>query len=147
MILFFLAANPTAIISSYLECIRRREKHWDVQFIKQFNDWEFDSVASMLGLLYSNIPRSDLDIMRWSLRGKGVFDVQSYCVQARKEISFPGRGIWCAKALKWVAFFVWTAMWEDFDYDNIRNRGIVLVDWYCLCRRKGESVNHLLLHN
>ena len=75
MILFFLAANPTAIISSYLECIRRREKHWDVQFIKQLNDWEFDSVASMLGLLYSNIPRSDLDIMRWSLRGKGVFDV------------------------------------------------------------------------
>ena len=77
--------------------------------------------------------------MRWSLRGKGAFDVQSYCVQAQKEISFPWRGIWCAKALKWVAFFVWTAMWEDFDYDNIRNRGIVLVDWYCLCRRKGSQ--------
>jgi hypothetical protein len=30
--------------------------------------------------------------------------------------------------------------------DNLRKRGLIVVDWCCMCKRSGESINHLLLH-
>ena len=30
--------------------------------------------------------------------------------------------------------------------DNLRNRNLINVDWCCLCKQSGESVDHLLLH-
>ena len=78
--------------------------------------------------------------MRWSLRGTGVCGVQSYygVLQAPRKIYFPWRRIWCVKAPKQVAFFVWTAAWRKIlTNDNLRKRGITLIDWCCLCRCSG----------
>jgi hypothetical protein len=48
-------------------------------FIRQFNDWELDMVASKLGSLYSNtLSSAGPDRMRWSLRGNWVLDIWSY---------------------------------------------------------------------
>jgi hypothetical protein len=30
--------------------------------------------------------------------------------------------------------------------DNSRKRHIIVVDWCCLCKKSGETVDHLLLH-
>ena len=30
--------------------------------------------------------------------------------------------------------------------ENLRHRGIILVNWCCMCKVAGESVDHLLLH-
>jgi hypothetical protein len=30
--------------------------------------------------------------------------------------------------------------------DNLRKRGVVVVEWHCMCKRSGESIDHLLLH-
>ena len=30
--------------------------------------------------------------------------------------------------------------------DNLRKRWLIVIDWYCICKRAGETVNHLLLH-
>ena len=30
--------------------------------------------------------------------------------------------------------------------DNLRNRRLVVIDWCCMCKKAGESINHLLLH-
>jgi hypothetical protein len=30
--------------------------------------------------------------------------------------------------------------------DNLRKRGLIVVNWCCMCKRSGESINHLLLH-
>jgi hypothetical protein len=30
--------------------------------------------------------------------------------------------------------------------DNLRKRYIIIVDWCCMCKVSGESVDHLLLH-
>ena len=90
------------------------------------------SVASMLGLLYSNMPWSEgPGKMRWSLRSTELFDVQSYygVLQAPMVIAFQLRGIWCAKTLKRVSFFLWTAAWgKILTNDNLRNRGSTLVN-------------------
>ncbi|KAG2709629.1 hypothetical protein I3760_05G248700 [Carya illinoinensis] len=44
-------------------------------------------------------------------------------------------------------FFVWTAaLGKNLTTDNLRKRRIIITDWCCMCKKDGESVNHLLLH-
>jgi hypothetical protein len=46
-----------------------------------------------------------------------------------------------------VAFFIWTAaLGKILTTDNLRKRRVIILDWYCMCKTSGESVNHLLLH-
>jgi len=46
-----------------------------------------------------------------------------------------------------VAFFVWTAaLGKILTHDYLRRRGIVVVEWCVMCKKHGESVDHLLLH-
>jgi hypothetical protein len=45
------------------------------------------------------------------------------------------------------AFFAWSAaLGKILTVDNFRKRHIIIVDRCCLCKRDGESVDHLLLH-
>ena len=30
--------------------------------------------------------------------------------------------------------------------DNLRRRGLILVDWCCVCRHSGDDIDHLLVH-
>jgi hypothetical protein len=42
---------------------------------------------------------------------------------------------------------VWTAvLGKVLTYDNLRRRHIVVVEWCCMCKKNGESIDHLLLH-
>ena len=42
---------------------------------------------------------------------------------------------------------MWTAVWDGILIgDNLRGRGLVLVDWCIMCRSNGEMADHLLLH-
>ncbi len=46
-----------------------------------------------------------------------------------------------------VAFFVWTAaLGKILTTDNLRRRHVLIIDWCCICKSSGESVDHLLLH-
>ena len=46
-----------------------------------------------------------------------------------------------------VAFFSWTAaLGKNLTTENLRHRGIILVNWCCMCKIAEESVDHLLLH-
>ena len=46
-----------------------------------------------------------------------------------------------------VAFFSWTAsLGKILTTDNLQKRHIVVLEWCYLCKRCGESVDHLLLH-
>lgn len=96
----------------------------------------------ILGLLYSKMPwNTGSNRMRWSLRGTGVLDVRSYCgvLHALWEICFPWRGIWCAKASKRAAFFMWTEEWGKLlTNDNLRIRGIILLDCVAYVGRVGK---------
>uniref|UniRef100_A0A2N9FRJ8 Reverse transcriptase domain-containing protein n=1 Tax=Fagus sylvatica TaxID=28930 RepID=A0A2N9FRJ8_FAGSY len=55
--------------------------------------------------------------------------------------------IWGVKAPPRVAFFMWTVAWgRILTCDNLKQRGLVLAGWCCMCKNADESVNHLLLH-
>ncbi len=46
-----------------------------------------------------------------------------------------------------VAFFSWTVvLGKILTIDSLRKRGLIIVDWCCMCTQSGESVDHLLLH-
>ena len=55
--------------------------------------------------------------------------------------------IWKVKVPLRVNFFVWTVtLGKILTLDNLRKRGIIVVEWCCMCKQSGESINHLLLH-
>lgn len=46
-----------------------------------------------------------------------------------------------------MAFFTWIGLLgKILSIDNLRRRRIPIVDWCCMCKQDGESVDHLLLH-
>ena len=46
-----------------------------------------------------------------------------------------------------VSFFSWTtALGKILTIDNLRKRHFVVLEWCYMCKRCGESVDHLLLH-
>jgi hypothetical protein len=46
-----------------------------------------------------------------------------------------------------VAFFIWSAaLGKILSMFNLRKRNIVVVDWCCMCKKCGETVDNLLLH-
>lgn len=60
---------------------------------------------------------------------------------------FPWKRIWKAYVPTRVAFFAWTAALGNIQtVDNLRNRGMIVLDWCYICRKGAELVNHLLLH-
>lgn len=67
--------------------------------------------------------------------GNGMFSIQSYygVLRGPREISFPWRGIWCAKALKRVALFVDCNLGKILMNDNFGKRGIMLVCIGAVC--------------
>ena len=50
-----------------------------MRLLRDFHNWELESVTSFLDLIYSHLPRGDgCDRLNWQLNGRGVFDVQSF---------------------------------------------------------------------
>jgi hypothetical protein len=147
--LFSIAADKEAAVADYL-MIRNGNIHWEVTFERNLQDWEIESLTSFLDRIYSaSINDSGIDQMCWQQDDKLGFTVKSYykCLNASPPIQFPWKAIWKAKAPPRVAFFLWTAVWgKILTNDNLRKRRVVLVDWCCLCKKDGESSDHLLLH-
>jgi hypothetical protein len=55
--------------------------------------------------------------------------------------------VWRTQTPSRAAFFSWSAtLGKILTVDNLRKRHIIIVDRYCLCKRDGESVDHLLFH-
>jgi hypothetical protein len=60
---------------------------------------------------------------------------------------FPWKSIWKTKAPLKVAFFAWSVALEKIlTLDNLRKRHVIVINRCCMCKRHGESVDHLLLH-
>jgi len=43
--------------------------------------------------------------------------------------------------------YVWSAaLGKILTHDNLRKKNIVVIEWCCMCKKKGKSIDHLLLH-
>jgi hypothetical protein len=100
-------------------------------------------------LYFIRIRHGEVDGVVWDLSKMRSFEVKTFykALVCHEAASFPWKGIWRVKAPKWVAFFVWAAaLGRILTHDNLCRRRIVVVEWYCMCKKYGESVDLLLLH-
>jgi hypothetical protein len=122
---------------------------WNIQFTQLIHDWEVEVLASFYRCLYSyKLREHGKDKLWWVPSHKGGFEVKSFyqVLSAQGPISFPWKISWRSKAPPRVAFFAWTAArGKILTLDNLRRRGMVVVNRCWLCESDGESVD-LLLH-
>ena len=85
----------------------------------------------------------------WNLSRREAFEVSSFysaLIQPSPSY-FPWRSVWKAKVPSTVAFFLWTAtLGKILTADNLRKHRVIIMDWCCMSKAGGKSVNHLLLH-
>ena len=81
--------------------------------------------------------------------GRGFALRSYYQVQTKSfDQSFVWKTVWKSKVPSRVAFFVWiVALGNVLTIDNLRRWWILILDWCCMCKRNGESVDHLLIHS
>ena len=147
--LFRLARVPDASVANHLQLLGSSH-HWDVVFSRHAQDWELEIVSTFMELLYSYpIRRGSLDEMCWRPSSQKTFTVRFYysLLSQPSRSFFPWKSIWKAKVPNRVAFFTWTTALERIlTVDNLRKRRVIIIDWCCMCKVQGETVNHLLLH-
>uniref|UniRef100_A0A2N9GZ95 Reverse transcriptase zinc-binding domain-containing protein n=1 Tax=Fagus sylvatica TaxID=28930 RepID=A0A2N9GZ95_FAGSY len=145
--LYSIALNKEAAVADYMQ-FSHGNLSWEVEFVRNLQDWELDSLVSFLARLYLvSLNDSGLDQTCWQWDSKSEFSVHSYyrCLHVPIAVQFPWKGVWKSKAE--VASFLWTAIWgKILTNDNLRKRRVVLVDWCCLCKNAGESSDHIFLH-
>ena len=123
---------------------------WDLQFRWLVNDQESHSLDSFLVLIYSTkVQGFGSDKFCWKLASSRGFKVSGYyqSLFPSRVISFPWKMVWQSKVPPRVAFFSWTvALGKILTINNLRKRHLVVLEWCFMCKRCGESVDHLLLH-
>uniref|UniRef100_A0A2N9GSU5 Reverse transcriptase zinc-binding domain-containing protein n=1 Tax=Fagus sylvatica TaxID=28930 RepID=A0A2N9GSU5_FAGSY len=106
---------------------------------KEAFDWELESIASFLELLYSSSAKGHgVDVMCWNGSSKEGFQVKSYyrALLVRAGRCVPWKSIWKTKAPPRVAFFIWAAaLGCILTTNNLRRRHVIVLDWCCMwCR-------------
>ena len=124
--------------------------HWDLQFYREPQDWELEHLDSFWDLIHSMpLIGEGHDKICWkSTKNKG-FKVSEYYLSLFSTLDtlFPWKPVWHSKILPRVAFFSWTAaLGKILTLDRLWNKGVPVMAWCYMCKRSGESVNHLLLH-
>jgi hypothetical protein len=147
--LYDIACDKNSSVAVHL-ILGSRSFRWDVRFIRAAHDWKVDVLTSFFTLLYSiSLDCDGEDKLLWSPSRIGKFDVRSfYKSLAFKETShFPWKSIWRTKVPLKVAFFAWAAgLGKILTVDNLRKRHVIVIDRCCMCKKNGESVDHLILH-
>uniref|UniRef100_A0A2N9GID8 OBG-type G domain-containing protein n=1 Tax=Fagus sylvatica TaxID=28930 RepID=A0A2N9GID8_FAGSY len=132
--LYACASNrQTTIASSLIRSASGSRFEWNVYFVRNFNDWEVERVASFFELLHSHTSfKEGGDGLRWRLTSNGIFTIRSYYLALRDNhsVTFPWKAIWGVHAPRRVAFFAWTASWgRILTADNLMRRGYQLAGW------------------
>jgi hypothetical protein len=147
--LFPIASNPEASVKDMAR-FDGTSFHWNANFTRLVQDWELESVADFMDVIYSVIPTQEaIDIICWKLTSQKVFSVNLYYKHLSSPTyrSYPWKNVWKTLAPSKVNFFIWTpSLGKVLTIDNLRKRQLVLLDWCCMCKEDGESIDHLFLH-
>jgi hypothetical protein len=148
-ILYHLARAPESRVSDICH-FQGSTISWDIEFTRSVQDWELEMVESFMSLLYSQTIRPGVvDSLCWTPSCRGLFEVRSFyttLISPHPPGIFPWKSVWKAKVPSRVAFFVWTvALGKILTTENLRKRRVTILDWCCMCKSSGESVNHLLV--
>ncbi|RVW82544.1 hypothetical protein CK203_047064 [Vitis vinifera] len=122
--------------------------NWNLNFLRDFNDWELGLVGDFLQILRGHKPSGVEDSVLWSKGRRAHFRVkEAYNLLVRSEdTGFPSRSIWVTRVPTKVCFFAWEATWGRVLTLDRLQRGLQLPNRCFLCGCEEESVNHILIH-
>ena len=123
---------------------------WAPVFLRPFNDWELEEVERFLQFLHNKKIRpsqEDRLLLKESITdGFSVRLMYSKLVYS-PPLDFPCRSIWNPIVPPKLGFFAWEASWgKVLTLDQLKRRGIPLVNRCFLCEEKEETIDHLLIH-
>ena len=147
--LYTIAQDKQALMSNYLTW-HNEEMVWLVILLRVLQDWEVADFTAFMEILYNiKIKWNEANHLRWNHTGRGIFEVRSFyhLICSGGTQNFPWKSVWQVKVPPKVAFFTWLAAHaKNLTIDNLHRRKIWVLDWCFMCKRAGESVDHLLLH-
>jgi hypothetical protein len=124
--------------------------HWNVMFICPVHDWEMKDMSRFFELLYSQqIRHGGVDKIYWIPSKRMIFEVKScYKLKVNSEpVDGPWKIIWKSKVPPIVAFFTRIeVLGKILTMDNLCKKNIIVIEWCCMCKKSGESIDYLLLH-
>ena len=123
---------------------------WDVSFFRGVHVRDLEALSNFMESIYVSPLRGlGEDKMCWIPSKHKGFRVSDYykILVGNTFLGFPWKSIWKQKIPSRVAFFVWTAaLGKCLTIDNLRKRKVWILDWCYMCKRNGESIDHLFLH-
>ena len=124
--------------------------HQDLQFSRDAQDWELEHFYTFLDLINS-MPHNGEghDKLCWKPARNKSFKASKYyfSLSSNPNIVFPWKPVQRSKIPLRVAFFSWTpTLGKILILENLWYEGVTIADWCYVCKKSGESVNHLLLH-
>ena len=147
--LFNFALNKEAKIADIWDR-DRGVGSWSPNFLRPLNDWEIEEVASFLHTLHevAYCPSGEDKILLKNDKEKG-FSVKSMygCFDPSPAIDFPYRLIWNPVVPPKIGVFAWEATWgKVLTFDQLKRRGMSLVNRCFMCEEDEENIDHILIH-
>ena len=147
--LFNLALNKEAKIADIWD----RDSgggNWAPTFLRPLNDWEIEEVARFFHSLQEvfNCPSGEDRLLLKNDKGKGFSVKRMYkSLDPSPAIDFPYRLIWNPIVPPKIGGFAWEATWgKVLTIDQLKRRGMTLVNRCFMCEDDEENIDHLLIH-
>jgi hypothetical protein len=100
-------------------------------------------------LYLARVRREGNEKLWWAPSKKELFGVKSFysAMGCHDGVRFLWKSVWRTKVLLGVAFFDWlVVLGKILTMDNLQRWHVIVVYWCCLCKKNGESMDHLLLY-
>ncbi|RVW90769.1 putative ribonuclease H protein [Vitis vinifera] len=128
---------------------------WNFNFRRNLTDSEIDLLQRLMSSLHSVLlSPSSSDSRAWSLSSSGSFSVKSFFYALSKDSNplmfLPAKFLWSSKVPSKVKALAWlVAHGKVNTNDKLQLRRpykALCPQWCILCKRNGESIDHLFLH-
>lgn len=147
--LYSITTNKESLV---MDCLGgdSGNRHWNVLFVRHFNDWELEEVMAFYQVLYeSKILEGENDSLVWRKDSKGLFSVKSFynCLSPIGNSFLPAKVTWVSSVPTKVAFFCWlVGSNKCLTLDRLAHRGWNVPNRCVLCKQDAEIVDHLFIH-
>ena len=147
--LFNLAVHKDARVADVWDSSRGDGGRSPV-FLRPFNDWEVEEVERLLHFLHNKEIRpfqEDRLVLKETMTDGFSVRHMYHKLMHSLPTDFPCRSIWNLIVPPKLGFFAWEASWDKvLTLDQLKRRGIPLVNMCFLCEENEETVDHLFIH-
>ena len=147
--LFILAAHKDAKVADVWD-YSRKDGGWSPVFLRPFNDWEMEYVERFLHFLHNKkirLVQEDRLLLKESTTNGFSVRHMYRKLMFYPPLDFLSISIWNLIVPPKLGFFAWEASWgKVLTLDQLKRRGIPLVNRCFLCEENEETIDHLLIH-